>query len=186
MIYQKCLHETVTAANFCPNCGASFNPVRQNEIQGSGNTSDISIQNTQGVVVGDNAQLKIINQGDKQDVKSLRQSYHNWVFENASYLSLAGIDRKAASDSETRISLSAVYTALLTTTSVGQQISSDVRAEMDQQPRLLSTMAQLDQYPHLVLLGDPGSGKSIFVNFVAICLAGEALGRNDINLKLLT
>lgn len=137
--------------------------------------------------------------GTEAEIRSLRTAYLNRLFETAGRLSLAGVDRTAASDAEAHLHLDAIYTALLTGTPEGQAFSQDVKTVLSVPPlteftqrmgRLsrqeLSALAQLDRHPRLVLLGDPGSGKSTFVNFVALCLAGEELGRSEANLDCLT
>jgi formylglycine-generating enzyme required for sulfatase activity len=124
----------------------------------------------------------------KRAVTSLEKSYLNHLFETVGHVSLAGIDRKAAGDTETRIDLHAVYTGLRTLTSEECERLRDKNClpESGRETSRLSALAQLDRYGRLVLLGDPGSGKSTFVNFVALCLTGERLGRQEANLDRLT
>ncbi|MBK6432560.1 NACHT domain-containing protein [Candidatus Amarolinea dominans] len=134
------------------------------------------------------APITIINQtGPAQvapDPANLRLAYLNHLYEQANILSLAGIDPKAASDAEARLNLASVYTALLTRTQEDDALRSQAR-KPDERPKPLSALAQLNRYDRLVLLGDPGSGKSTFVSFVALCLAGEALHKTQANLALL-
>ncbi len=119
------------------------------------------------------------------DPADLRRAYLARLFESASALSLAGVDPKAAGDAHAHLSLSAVYTALLTLATDSQERFEGGRNPQAGEPRRLSALEQLDQHPRLVLLGDPGSGKSTFVNFVALCLAGQGLEHAEINLDLL-
>jgi formylglycine-generating enzyme required for sulfatase activity len=120
------------------------------------------------------------------DPATLRTAYLNRLFSHANTLSLAGVDPKTASDeAEARLNLGAVYTALLTTAAETTELSAQNQVS-DAHERQLSAVAQLNGQRRLVLLGDPGSGKSTFVNFVALCLAGEALGHTQVNLGLLT
>ncbi|MBK9233958.1 MAG: NACHT domain-containing protein [Anaerolineae bacterium] len=116
---------------------------------------------------------------------SLRRAYLNRVLEQAGALSLGGVDPRVASDAKARLNLAAVYTALLTQTQEFEERSGH-RTEVPREGQRLSAVAQLNRHARLVVLGDPGSGKSTFVNFVALCLAGEALGDRAANLALLT
>ncbi|MEZ5537534.1 MAG: SUMF1/EgtB/PvdO family nonheme iron enzyme [Thiolinea sp.] len=80
------------------------------------------------------------------------------------------------------LELEAVYTALLTTT---MEAPHD-RQPDERQQKPLSALGVLDRENRLVLTGDPGSGKSAFVNYLALCMAGEKLGHEHINLQTLT
>jgi len=135
-------------------------------------------------------QVEIPASGPGPRPDDLRRAYLNRLFETTSRLSLAGVDPKTASESEAHLNLGAVYTGLLTLSSEASELLAREQLERGEAPdregKRLSALAQLDRHPRLVLLGDPGGGKSTFVNFVTMCLAGEALGHDQANLTLLT
>lgn len=120
------------------------------------------------------------------DPDELQTDYLNWLLGQVS--ELPGIDPKAAGDEQDgRLHLNHIYTALLTyeMEATGRKMEMPPGLE-GREARPVSAVAQLDRNHRLVLLGDPGSGKSTFVNFVALCLANERLGQPDAGLSLLT
>ncbi len=80
----------------------------------------------------------------------------------------------AGDSAKAQVQLSSIYTALLT------------RRSLERLDKRLSALDVLNAEPKLVLLGGPGSGKSTFVNFVALSMAGELLGVPGPNLETLT
>jgi len=101
----------------------------------------------------------------------LKAKYLNWVMEQSSFVSLSGIDPETAREKREELNLGSIYTALLT-----QSTSDDAQQNFkEKSSERLSALDMLNQHKHLVILGDPGSGKSTFVNFVAWCLAGESI-----------
>ena len=113
----------------------------------------------------------------------LREAYLNWLIGHVRAVPLSGVDPKSIREETRRdLDLAAVYTALMTQRT---ESAADRDRLPDRAQQRLSAMAVLNAESHLALLGDPGSGKSTFVNFVALCMAGELLGRGDANLTLL-
>ena len=113
----------------------------------------------------------------------LRADYLNRLYIQSNTLSLTGVDHSAASG-EAQLNLSAIYTALSTLT-LDQTDGLNALHPVHVQERL-SALEQLNQHRCLVLLGEPGSGKSSFINFLSLCFAGAGLGKEDVNLSLLT
>ena len=122
-----------------------------------------------------------------KDTTALHKAYLSRVFAKAGRLNLAGIDRNAAGVKVDCLELGKVYTALLTR-SAEHELSGSKRRQgaAPQEQRRFSALDEVNRHEHLVLLGDPGSGKSTFVNFMALCLAGQVLEHQSVNLTLLT
>ena len=77
------------------------------------------------------------------------------------------------------VTLGAVYTALRTNRSADAgRLQQEPRPDASE--RRLAALAVLNAEQHLVLVGDPGSGKSAFADFAALCLAGERLAAGPI------
>ena len=118
----------------------------------------------------------------------LRRAYLDWLSRRANELPLL------AADSGRPVQLASVYTALLTrhardeTPGGRGQASARLAArgegEQHAAPRQ-SALEALDDERLLVLMGGPGSGKTTFLNFVALCMAGELLGQQPTDLRLL-
>ncbi len=133
--------------------------------------------------------FSIIEQSEyrkKVENNKFREFYLNTMFQHCKQLSLAGVDPVVStSEKEGLLNLDSVYTALFTLTP--EEHNSLVHGKsQEKKSHRQSALEQLNRHSRLVLLGEPGSGKSTFVNFVSLCFAGELLCQEKINLDLLT
>ena len=159
---------------------------------GGGGQRRVTVENSKVGVIADHVTIygdiniggKTSDRDDSENKTDLRNSYLSHLVKETGSLALKGIDPKAAgSRSESRLRLQAVYTALMTR---GGGLEGRDLFGSKGKVETVSALALLDKESRLVLLGEPGSGKSTFVDFVCLCLAGELLGIPDANLDRMT
>ncbi|KPA15444.1 Serine/threonine-protein kinase pkn1, partial [Candidatus Magnetomorum sp. HK-1] len=118
------------------------------------------------------------------DLKSkvLREAYLKHLWDQTCMTGgLEGIDPKAAYENYSRLNLGAVYTQLMTHSA----LKRENELEMSDRTKL-SVLEFINKNPHVLILGDPGCGKTTFIDFLTCCMAGELLGSKKENLDLLT
>jgi|CXWL01.1.fsa_nt_gi formylglycine-generating enzyme required for sulfatase activity len=128
----------------------------------------------------------------ESEMLQLEAHYLNRMMQDCAGLEWLRLVRKQ-DEGAVNLGLHGVYTALLTTHFAKDEelpISdndADIESFSSEKPgKFLSALDVLNRKQKLVLTGDPGSGKSAFVNYLVLCMAGEHLGDVRANLTLLT
>ena len=125
--------------------------------------------------------------------EALRQRYLREVWDACVNLKLTTIDVRTATGGReaAELELNAVFTDLDVKEIPAREELVNLKTRHATSPpgeeaeRRLPAMDAISRYDKLVLLGDPGSGKSTLVNFVALCLAGDGMGSDEVNCKRL-
>lgn len=170
--------------------GNAFHSVIEGNNNQSYSQNQVSIgSNSHSNTVFMGNQYQILKNGSEQkepDSNHLRTDYLSHLYANTRFITLNGIDPQVVGDIEARLNLSAIYTALYTR-SLELSDSDEIKASTHNFSisDYLSVLDCINRNKHLVLLGDPGCGKSTLVNFVTLCLAGELLCEKDANLEKL-
>jgi len=138
------------------------------------------------IAIGSGAQVQSITIGqqakDHTNTKALA-TYYREVARSSERLPLRGVDMGASdpASGQKPLCLANVYVDLDTTTSVPKDGAGKQGRENqstpgeDQKTRPLAALEAAIANRRLVLLGDPGGGKSTFVNHLANCLAAHAM-----------
>jgi len=117
-------------------------------------------------------------------VKKLRCAYLNRLLTESGNISLSGINPKTKYNMYKNLNVGSIYIPLMTQGSEIKEESTKLNIAKD--IKLLSAVEMLNKHKYLVLMGEPGSGKSTFINFISWCLAGEELNNRFANMKVLT
>ena len=130
-----------------------------------------------------------------KEVPPNEKPYLNYKHKIWRRLSLMGRDTKEgmANRADGEMQLDQVYVALNTRETRSITVSEEKQKQrgkagpevFELQRQSLSALRALSDSPRMVLLGDPGSGKSTFVQHVCLCLAGARAG-DEAWLKSLT
>ncbi|MBI5603966.1 MAG: SUMF1/EgtB/PvdO family nonheme iron enzyme [Deltaproteobacteria bacterium] len=119
------------------------------------------------------------------DMSLLEENYLQRMQEICNALPLGTIDPLAAERTRVHImNLQSLYVGLNTRSIIQEMDESGwkiknkkgkVTLKLQTETKSLSALQAVDREREIVLLGDPGSGKSTFANYLALCLAGARL-----------
>jgi formylglycine-generating enzyme required for sulfatase activity/energy-coupling factor transporter ATP-binding protein EcfA2 len=136
--------------------------------QGEGSTA----ASDHSLAIGGNVYGDVYQGPPPKDGEEALAIYRSVLAYTTSRLSLRGLDRGAsdASRKQAPLDLAQVYVDL-DTTAIVSDVHDGKKEQGDSKSRPLSTLEAVIGNRRLVLLGDPGSGKSTFVNRLACGLA---------------
>ena len=164
-----------------------LNQFDENSESSSPEVRSTQVVKSQAGVVGDHARvdaINIINEVKPDDNSDeILLLYCQKTIKSFKHLSLRGLDKEASDPSENQqpLALDQVYVALDTDIliEVADSKTGDMAGDSLSAPdkRPLSALDAATQHRCLVILGDPGSGKSTFVNHLALCLLQNRISR---------
>ncbi len=113
----------------------------------------------------------------------LRMAYLARMLRQANQLPLF-----AGKSLSSQIRLAAIYTAIMIQESEGETDWKGQPSKISyiRQSVRSSVLERMNRTARLVLLGGPGSGKSTFIKYLTLCMAGDMLGADWANLRTLT
>lgn len=154
-------------------------PQGESALRSDNDSTRIDAETIQANNVVSGIQIQVntpINAGNVK-LDSLRSAYLNNLFESLRYVNISAVNPGLRNNTPL-IHLDALYTSLFT------KSSSEDPGAGEHQPQS-SVLHRCIAEDRVILLGGPGSGKSTFVSFLAMCLAGEQLGRREADLSRL-
>ena len=139
-----------------------------------------------GVAVGGNVQGNVYVGAPTRDPNEALAIYRRVLEDGCRHLSLHGLDLDASdpTGSQRRFDLAQVYVDLHTTSRMPLEGAETHRRKPqeelleDRETRRLSALETVVKHRHVVLLGDPGSGKSTFLTHLTLYLATHSLDRH--------
>ena len=165
---------------------SSILPENVTKIQGDRSIS-INGNSTGNIMITGNNNLfsghMYVGKPEEDPEKALR-IYRRVLINASQNLPLRGIDMEVSDPSSggSKLNLSSIYVDLYTKTRIEKDTASQKKSQKDK-PEFLRILQASAIHRHIVVLGDPGSGKSTFVNHLCVCLAAYGLEQNESWLK---
>ena len=107
-----------------------------------------------------------------KDPSQLKKIYNEMIVSSTAHVSLRGLLPGVGTPESKPIELANVYIDLDIARHAGKKSETLIEPEKDEISTALQAFAENEK---IVLLGDPGSGKSTFIRFVSHCLAQQQL-----------